>query len=249
MKKVFIWLLILCSLALFLFCGYKIYDIWQTSHAIDSANAKLSETAENSKENPDAFMIDWNAVKQENPAVVAWLIVPGCGISTPVVHTDNNTFYLDHDVNGQYNYLGAIFLDASNNPDFTSNSNSIIYGHSTDNGTMFTSLANFKDEKFFDSHNFVYLLTEKQNYKCPIFAFSEVPAESDAFTLDPGSFGQQVKEGIAKNAIFSRSLSGAFYPLLSLSTCNLDFGYYSDQRLVLTCLLQKTNEPIPKPTE
>lgn len=45
----------------------------------------------------------------QNDEVVGWVTVPGTNIDYPVLQTDNNQFYLRHDLDKQYNVRGCLF--------------------------------------------------------------------------------------------------------------------------------------------
>lgn len=52
---------------------------------------------------------DWSKLKAENEDIVAWIYVPDCDISFPVMQTKDNQFYLNHTVNKEYNDRGSVF--------------------------------------------------------------------------------------------------------------------------------------------
>lgn len=68
--------------------------------------------------------------------------------------------------------MGAIFTERINKKDF-SDFNTVIYGHIMKDGTIFTDLHKFEDEKFFNKHDTftIYTETEKKTYK--VFAAVE----------------------------------------------------------------------------
>jgi sortase B len=63
----------------------------------------------------------------------------------------DNTFYLDHNSYGDYEYAGAIFTENLNAKDFT-DPNTVIYGHNMKNGSMFQNLHLFEDRAFMEEH-------------------------------------------------------------------------------------------------
>ena len=70
-----------------------------------------------------------------------------CGVTSIVtlhyviVKGDDNSYYLNHDFNNQYNVLGWPFADFRNKFDGT-DKNIIIYGHNVKTGVMFGTLKN-----------------------------------------------------------------------------------------------------------
>ena len=88
-------------------------------------------------------------------------------IDYPVVqHSEDNYFYLDHTVEGEYGIEGAIYTEDYNSRDFE-DPHTVIYGHNMKNGSMFAGLHDFADRSFFNEHKdiTVYLPDEIRHYK------------------------------------------------------------------------------------
>lgn len=248
-------ILALVSLVVLVYAGWKLYGIWNENHQIASETEDLKQYLQTTPASADPaasqapveyFTVDWAGLQAANPNVVAWLAVPGTGISYPVVQTTDNTFYLDHSFTGAYNTFGAIFLDCDANPDFLDD-NSIIYGHSiSDVGGMFTALKDYTSLEFFESHPYFWLLTPNQNYRCTVDAFYQGEDGAAIYTTDFGDYENEVLQDIYQQAMYTRSLDLAGRHFVTLSTCNLDYGYQSDQRYVLMGMMQEWNELIPQ---
>ena len=103
----------------------------------------------------EAFTVDFEALQQINPDIVAWLRIPGV-LDYPVVQGTDNSYYLDHTFRKEYNIAGSIFLDARNMADF-SDSKNIIYGHNMRNGSMFHVLKNFQNLDFYQANREIWL--------------------------------------------------------------------------------------------
>ena len=72
--------------------------------------------------------MDFSDLKEINPEIVGWIKGEGTGIDYPVMQADNNSYYLKHLYNGEYNNNGSIFMDYRNSGDF-SDKNTVLYGH------------------------------------------------------------------------------------------------------------------------
>ena len=59
--------------------------------------------------------------------------------------------YVNKDVQGEFAFSGAIFLDSQNKRDF-SDSYNLLYGHHMEGGAMFGDVVEFRDKSYFDSH-------------------------------------------------------------------------------------------------
>ena len=99
---------------------------------------KDSDKKKKKKSGPDTcpVQVDFDALARINPDVKAWIYIKGTGINYPIVQTTDNTSYLHRTFEGKDSFIGAIFLDAGCEPDFSSE-NSIVYGHNLKNGQMF----------------------------------------------------------------------------------------------------------------
>lgn len=212
-----------------------------TVHTVKKETATLEKAV---VDNNNYFTVDWNKLKEENKDIIAWIYVPGTGISYPVVQGETNDTYLRTTVKGEPNDMGSIFLDSANDPEFLDD-NSIIYGHSVSEvGGMFTDLKEFESEQFFNNHPYFYLLTPNQNFRCEIMVFGRVNTSSAFYTLAfNGNEEQEVQEMFSIGE-FTRQVDYTDKPLVTLSTCDLDFGFHSEQRLVLTGALSKYDEKI-----
>ena len=58
--------------------------------------------------------MDFSALRQQNPDVLGWILIPGTRVSYPVVQGTDNSYYLDHTWRGGKNSVGAIFMDYRN---------------------------------------------------------------------------------------------------------------------------------------
>ena len=108
-----------------------------------------------------------------NSDVVGWINIPGTQVDYPFVKKepeDKNDFYLHRDVYKKYLFAGTLFMDYRCSRDF-SVFNTIIYGHNMKNGSMFGTLKNFKDKKFFDGYKMAKIYLPNETYLLEIFAY------------------------------------------------------------------------------
>lgn len=242
MKKWIYRIALLIALIVFGFSAFQLYKIYNESKAIDQENEQLTEIA-NEGGNQE-LSIDWSALKASAPNVVGWIYVPGSdGISFPIVQGEDNEFYLNHTTLGESNIRGAIFLDSQASPDF-SDENNIVYGHSVEGGGMFSSLDRFEDQSFFDSHPIFYLLTPDHTYRCDILAFAKTIEGSSFYTTYQNNDTAAHQQAMLSEALYYRDVDVTNKNFVTLSTCDLDFGFDSINRLVLVGVPTETNEPV-----
>lgn len=127
---------------------------------------------------PTGAGIDFEALRKVNPDVVGWLLAEGSIIDYPVVRGTDNDYYLTHLFNRQKNKLGALFVDHRNSGDF-SDKNTIIYGHNMKDGSMFSSLTQYKAQSYYDNLPTMRLSTPEQEYTIALFAGIVADGSSD----------------------------------------------------------------------
>lgn len=164
-----------------------------------SEDALLYPGAEN-YDVPDVT-VDFDALQMENEHIYAWIIVPGTVIDYPVLqHPEDNSFYLEHNVDGSTGYPGCIYTESFNSKEWD-DPNTVLYGHNMRDGSMFANLHNFEDGEFFEENRFIYIYTPEQVLVYEIFAayeFSNVHLLVGIDTHNEENFGRYL-EGIYEN--------------------------------------------------
>ena len=129
----------------------KDYDSEEPSTAQDGVWSNDDGQKEKEEERlEDGTLASFKSIRELNSDVVGWINVPNTLIDYPVVQAKDNSFYLKHNINKDYNSSGCPFLDYRNNikPGSTTR-NFIIYGHHRRNGTMFAKLTSYNDIEFY----------------------------------------------------------------------------------------------------
>lgn len=246
MKKWIYRILLIACICVFGYSSYNLWNIYSQKHQVEKETKELEKKVikkENQAKQKSILQPDWHSLKETNENIIAWIYIPDCDISFPVVQGKDNKYYLNHTVNGEYNVRGSIFLDASANENLTDD-NSIIYGHSVEGGGMFTSLKKYCDEQFFKEHPIFYVLTPNANYTCKVFTFAKTTEDSVFYTTSFQNNRQEIIESMKQMSTYSNDLENLDGVLISLSTCDLNYGFESNHRLVLTGLLEKTSDDI-----
>lgn len=115
------------------------------------------------------YSVDFNYLQSLNADMRGWLIQPDTVINYPVMQGEDNDEYLDKLFNGKQNKDGSLFLDSGNGPLFT-DANNYIYGHHTKTDAMFSTLAEYKDQAYYEAHPQMFLLTPNGDYQIDLFA-------------------------------------------------------------------------------
>ena len=115
--------------------------------------------------------IDFDKLHKEvSEDIYAWIYIPNTHIDYPVFqHPTDNSYYLEHNIDGSEGYPGCIYTENYNAKDF-SDPHTVIYGHNMRDTTMFSDLHLYEDEEFFENNRYVYIYTEDMVYVYKIFA-------------------------------------------------------------------------------
>lgn len=171
-----------------------------------------------------SYKIDFNTLLNRNSDTVAWLKVPGTNVNYPVVQSNDNEYYLNHDFNKYSTNVGWIFGDyRSNFENFEKNT--IIYGHNLTNKTMFGSLPRALKSNWYKNKNNHLIEMDTINAKSVWKVFSIYKIEPVTDYLRTTFYSKTEYEewlNLMKNRSiynFDESLS-ADAQILTLSTCD-----------------------------
>lgn len=227
-KKPSNWQKIKRFLIVFLICAstITIYTICQgyDKEKKSSDDLKKEVLTYDDSEDAQEFSVDFNALLARNPDVVGWIRFDApAEISYPVVKTNDNKFYLRHNLDKEYSINGTIFMDCNNAGDF-GDSNTIIYGHNMLDDSMFGPLLRFKDESYWKESQYFYIYTP-EGYKLTYHicgAYSEGPY-SDIYTYKFGSdkLHQEYLDQFTSRRLYDTKLSPTITDhIVTLSTCD-----------------------------
>lgn len=210
------WVFIIFFLAIFLFACYAIYDSAKVydetklpSTVLDKV--KVSEDGQRT--------IDFESLSAENSDIAAWIVIDGTNIDYPVMHVDNNSFYLAHGFDKQYANTGSIFLDYRNTAGWSDDYN-LIYGHNMNGDVMFGQLNRFRETDFFNQNGTGKLYTPGGNYSLNLIAELVTDKDNkevyDVLSLKNDT--PRVKKFIDATATQKRDLDKAD-KIIALTTC------------------------------
>ena len=164
----------------------------------------------------------------KNKDTVAFLHLSHSNIHYPVVQSSDNEYYLKHSFDGSENDAGWVFLDYRNHIE-NLDDNTIIYGHSMLDYTMFGSLQNvLKEEWQKNRDNYVlFLSTLKENMIFQIFSI--YTTEKEGYYITP-NFENNVAKETWIQTMKERNIApidvevGVEDKFLTLSTCLDSYG-------------------------
>lgn len=161
--------------------------------------------------------------------LIGWVKIDGTKIDYPVMQTTDNEYYLDHNMEQQYDKNGTIFMDKDCDV-LKPSTNYILYGHHMKNGKMFGQLDLYKEKSFYEEHPYINFDTiyEKGTYQVMYVFRSKVYKEDEiAFKyyqfIDANGeveFASHMQE-MAEMSLYDTGVTAEFGDqLLTLSTCD-----------------------------
>lgn len=181
----------------------------------------------------------------QNPHIAGWLEMDP-DIALPVVQWDNS-FYMDHDFEGNEDVGGTLFVDSRNSL-WPEDDHILIYGHNMKDGSMFGSLNNYRNVGFLRNTaciQFNSIYGDAQYVPFALFDASMTKEDPNYFKLIRLNFSdEQPIEAFLEEAQ-SRSLFdipvdvNADDKLLSLVTCSYSMD---DGRFIILCRKLRADE-------
>jgi sortase B len=183
--------------------------------------------------------MDFSALREVNPEVLGWILIPGTVVSYPFLQTDNNSYYLTHTWKTWTSIVGSIFLEYQNRSDF-SDFNTVIYGHNMNNGSMFGTLKKYKSQSYWRSHPTVYITDNSGSRAYKIFAAYEVSTIGSTYQI--GFPSEQSRQDFLNFCMDQSVISTGVVPtvndhIITLSTCT---GRGHATRWVVQAVLKST---------
>ena len=245
MRQRTFWLLLCLFLSVACFSGYQVLRTLGEYRAGETAYSELEQFVtlpsapdetvpaeiEETPAEPAWPEVDFAELAAVNPDVVAWLYGPDTGISYPVVQGEDNEYYLHHTFEKKENFSGAIFMDITCRPDFSSD-NSILFGHNLKTGEMFGELkklydTDYNEEADYRKHPVIWVVTPDAAMEYRIFAAREISVEKDTdvymvdFAQEEEYQAWMQKQKEASMYETDTDIS-SYEPMLTLSTCTSD---------------------------
>lgn len=220
---------LLFSIVIMSICGVYIYN-WEkdSQHSEEIMNIIKNSIVENisektnDKTNND-IKINFNELIKINKDVVGWIKVNNTNIDYPVVQTNDNNFYLNHSLDKEYNAHGWPFVDYKVKFDDT-DKNITIYGHNIKDGSMFGSLKNILDPKWYNNEENLTIsyFTEKENEKYKVFSIYSIEKETyytNNYFKNNNEYKEFLKELESRSIVDFNEQVNEEDTMLTLSTC------------------------------
>ena len=244
------WTIIVCALVAVVCLGYfgvYLYFNQRTSHDYDMlialkdmANNGTSPAPEKSEgvvihytkeEDPEIpeVLDEYKNLLNKNKKLIGWIKIDDTNIDYPVMQTTDNEYYLDHNLNQEYDKNGSIFMDKDCDV-IKPSTNLILYGHHMKSGKMFGGLDKYSDVKYYEKHKYIDFDTiyEKGIYEVMYVFRSRVYSEEEVVfkyyqfidVVSEAEFNSNMNE-MAAVSLYDTGVTASYGDrLLTLSTCD-----------------------------
>jgi len=170
----------------------------------------------------DMRLLSFDELAALNRDFIGWIHVSNY-IDYPVVRGSDNTKYINTTFLGNRNTAGTIFMDYRNVLDFDEQV-SILYGHNTRDGSMFSPIANYLNPDFRSRNpNIVITTRDGKSLTYRVFAAKLTDAWDTAYSVG-------VSGGSSATEVFPNAPENANRFLL-LSTCTRNAN--NDERILV----------------
>ena len=251
LRALIIILLIIC-VGVFIFAGYKFiskeieyktsekfYNDMSGKYTTSSSTSSTASTqtvAEDQgivlDDEVSPISTDWNTLLNDYPDIIGWIYLPDTVINYPMARYDDNSYFLNRQLDGSYNSSGTIFMECMNQKDFSDN-NTIIYGHHMNDGSMFAKLIDYNYQNFYDEHPNMYINTPTYNYRVEVFAAFVTSASSETYNITLGNeleWQTYLDNAISQSLVKTNVDVKPGDNIVTFSTCTYE---YDDARFVV----------------
>lgn len=247
---------ILCTIKIFIWNkdNNKVDEITKDINTKKIVKEEKTETAENI--NPpidksddywdyikmDMMSVDFNELKKKNDDTVGFIKVNGTNVNYPIVQSNDNTYYLKHAFDKTKNSAGWVYADYRNDM-VNFDKNTVIYGHSRSNQTVFGSLKKVLNKSWYNNKNnhIIKLSTPTENTLWQIVSIYTIAPESYYITtkFSNTQFKTFIKTIKERSQINFTGTLNENDKILTLSTCEDVAG---TKRLVIHAKLIKLDK-------
>lgn len=240
MKEIIRKFVFCLSLCVMLFAAYQLITIYLDYKHINDTYDSVVEQVVVQQENENEYLqINWDELLTINSDVIAWIQIVNTNINYPVMHSNNNDYYLSRDINKTYSIGGSIFADARNPEPFIDN-HTVIHGHRMNNKSMFNHVAQFaEDETFREGIEEVLIYFPDGTVSVyEIFSIQKISSVSNLYDSMQIDRLQYLESSTAGNLLAESDID-LNKPTIMLSTC-VSSAYDPDSRYALHAVLSES---------
>ena len=187
----------------------------------------------------------FDVLKKDNPDIKAWITIENTAIDHPIYQSQDNDFYLNHNMYKKRSRYGALFFDYRNSFDDENKSqNFTVYGHNMNNGSMFGTLTRYKSLSFYLDNPTFKVTTEDGFDQYAIFSVMVMNATAKDdngylynFTRSSFSTAEEfdawIAESLERSLLITNVSIDSDDEILTLVTCDVEKLTFENSRFVV----------------
>ena len=222
--------------------SFQMVGEYKNRHDIDIQYVTVMDKAnletENKQEEKENKILNLRK-EYKNNDITGFVSIDGTNISEPILKYKDNDYYLHHNSYGNYEINGSIFQDYRINLE---DRKVLIYGHSSMYDDIpFNELEKYYNKSFYDSHKYIKLVTEDNEYLYEIFS---VYVETSDFTyvnlkISDDMYNEHLKK-YKSNSLYDTGVSVIDGDeVIILQTCSNDNKYKKYRKKYLLVIGKK----------
>lgn len=191
---------------------------------------KQQEVVSPSEEKEETYISPINDLisKYNNSDIIAELKISSIGLDDIITKTDNNEFYLKHNIYKKSSIIGNPYIDYRNGNNLDKERQINIYGHNSNNKSnkakfTFSKLENYLNKDTFNNSDYIYLYTKDKLIKYEVYAVKIIKNDNEHTILDSVSDTkwQSHLDKLLKNTLYCKDNCSlkSDDQLLILQTC------------------------------
>lgn len=226
MKKKILYVVVLFALTFSLVMAFKFDKEYQKK----SNNKEIKKVIKEEKDITKTLREKYN-----NNDIIGTISIPNSDINEILLQSSDNDYYLKHDVYGNNDIYGSVFLDYRCKKD---SKKLLIFGHNDyKEETPFSNLENYYNEDFFKDHQYIEVIMDNEKIKYQIFS---VYIEAKDFTymnlnIDENRYNIDLVKYKNKSLYDTNVAVEKNDNILILQTCSnhKDYKNYKDKYLLI----------------
>jgi sortase B len=195
----------------------------------DEASKEVVINYDSTEKEVPEVLEEYKNLLNKNQKLIGWVKIDDTNIDYPVMQTTDNEYYLEHNLNQEYDKNGSIFMDKDCDV-LKPSTNLILYGHHMKSGQMFGELDKYQNKSYAEKHPYISFDTiyEHGTYQVMYVFRSKVYSEEDVNfkyyqfidALSETEFDSNMQE-MAAMSLYDTGVTAQYGDrLLTLSTCD-----------------------------
>ena len=189
----------------------------------ESKDVQYTKDKDTEKLKNNATYRKYLEAKNANKNTIGWINIQGTLIDYPIMHSKDNSYYLNHNSSEKEDKNGAIYMESSQDDWLYIN---MIHGHNLKSGKMFGQLVKYKDEDFCKEHPYIEIARTNELVRYKIFSVFVADGSNEKFPVQFADYAEYRKyyAQLLKRSMFNLDTSVNTDDILILNTCSYEFS-------------------------